>query len=136
RYRVETGSDGVPPSAPVSPRLAPALIGQGLLDQVRDEQLLALSDPEDRDGDGISGRVNQVWDPGAGQYRVGRFGWKASHASLHHQIALAFSQDIGIRSRSFPSPLCPESAASCEPDPALEISDKLLDAVIFYIGHL
>ena len=46
----------------ISPRVAPAMIGLGLLQSVPDETLLALADPGDRDSDGISGRPNEVWD--------------------------------------------------------------------------
>ena len=46
----------------ISPRVAPAMIGLGLLQAVPDETLLALADPDDADGDGISGRPNEVWD--------------------------------------------------------------------------
>ena len=47
-----------------------------------DETILALEDPEDRDGDGIRGRAARVMDVLPGGERIGRFGWKAQHATL------------------------------------------------------
>lgn len=138
---------------PVSARLAPALVGLGLLNRVSDDTLLALSDPDDRDGDGISGRVNLVWDPRQQRLRPGRFGWKASQPDLTQQIALAFSQDMGIVSTLYPVPLyptrlhgtsrpppaaCPQPARdhACPPGATPEINDKLLAAVTDYVANL
>src|SRR5690606_14545156 len=49
------------PRTMLSPRLAPPMIGLGLLEMVEEADILAGADPEDRDGDGISGRANRVW---------------------------------------------------------------------------
>ncbi|MDF2365858.1 di-heme oxidoredictase family protein, partial [Sneathiella sp.] len=61
----------------ISPRVAPAVIGLGLLEAISEEDLLALADPDDADDDGISGRLNHVWDQGEKEMRIGRFGWKS-----------------------------------------------------------
>ena len=66
----------------ISPRVAPQLIGLGLLEAVPEASLLARADPEDVNGDGVSGRPNMVWDTAAGVPRLGRFGWKANQPSL------------------------------------------------------
>ena len=60
------------------------------------------ADPDDRDGDGISGRPNWVPDRSHGQRRVGRFGWKAEQPSVLQQAAAAFVGDMGITSALFP----------------------------------
>ncbi len=126
----------------VSARLAPALIGLGLLDGIPDETVIALSDPDDRDQNGISGRVAMHWDEQRQRLRPGRFGWKASQPSLLQQIALAFSQDIGIRSPIYPDANCPGNAINCDKELSEdhnaepEISAKLLAAVTAYIGNL
>lgn len=100
----------------IGARLAPQLIGLGLLEAIPLEALLARADPEDRDGDGISGRVH--WLPGeAGQRRAGRFGWKATQADLEGQIAAAFLNDIGITSA-----LAPDEALSGPQAAALQFS--------------
>ena len=80
----------------MSPRVAPQMIGLGLLQSVPDETLLALADPDDKDGDGISGRVNMVWNQETQQPAIGRFGWKANQPSLHQQNAGAALGDIGL----------------------------------------
>lgn len=125
-----------------SARLAPALIGMGLLDSISDELLVKRSDPEDLDGNGISGRVELRWDEQQQKLRPGRFGWKAGQASLKQQVALAFSQDLGIRSTIYSAPNCPPTMPNCDPEFALsenpepEISAKLLNAVTYYIANL
>jgi CxxC motif-containing protein (DUF1111 family) len=63
------------PEAMLSPRVAPPMIGLGLLEAVADEDLLAHADPADADGDGISGRPNRVWSAEQGRVMLGRFGW-------------------------------------------------------------
>ncbi|MFT5889245.1 MAG: CxxC motif-containing protein (DUF1111 family) [Zhongshania sp.] len=136
RYSIEKGQYGPTTDIATSPRLAPALIGMGLLDGIDDIDILNKSDPEDRDGDGISGRAVLHWDIQQQRHRPGRFGWKASQASLKQQIALAFNQDIGITSTLYPEQN--SSIASIQTPPSLEpeISDKLLNAVDDYIGNL
>lgn len=82
-------------------RQAPAVFGLGLLEAIPDAALEAAADPDDRDGDGISGRVNRVWDVDAGAVRVGRFGHKAGNPSLVQQAAAAYANDMGVTSRRF-----------------------------------
>src|SRR3546814_14241571 len=67
----------------LSPRGAPQMIGLGLLEAVYDSDIERLADPEDADGDGISGRVNRVWDDARQAVVHGRFGWKAGQPSVH-----------------------------------------------------
>ena len=64
----------------VSPRIAPAVFGVGLLEAVPDDASLALADPDDADGDGISGRAEPRARPGRRASVLGRFGWKANVA--------------------------------------------------------
>jgi CxxC motif-containing protein (DUF1111 family) len=80
----------------ISPRLATAIHGIGLLEQIPDSEILAKADPDDRDGDGTSGRPNEVLDPVTGKLAIGRFGWKAGQASLEAQDARALELDIGL----------------------------------------
>ena len=46
----------------LSPRVAPAMIGLGLLEAIAEDDILANADPDDEDGDGISGKPNRVWE--------------------------------------------------------------------------
>jgi len=90
--------EGTPLAADVatSLRLPPAVFGLGLLEAVAAETLAGLADPDDDDGDGISGRTNTVWDPRAGVAAVGRFGLKANTVDLEVQAAAAYANDMGI----------------------------------------
>ena len=118
-----------------SPRLAPQLIGAGLLEAVPEEAILALADPDDADGDGISGRANYVWDARAATMSLGRFGWKANVPTVEQQIAGAFHGDIGITSAIHPDENCPAVQADCAAAPnggKPELSDSRLDSVTFY----
>lgn len=80
----------------VAPRLAPPLIGLGLLADVPQAHLDVLADPDDRDGDGISGRVHPVRPGDGGEPLYGRFGWKAEIGSVAEQVAKAATLDMGL----------------------------------------
>jgi CxxC motif-containing protein (DUF1111 family) len=81
----------------LSMRIGQQLVGMGLLEAIDDGTILAQEDPEDRDGDGISGRAHRV--TGAdGTVGIGRFGWKASQPTLEGQVIAALHGDIGITS--------------------------------------
>ena len=123
------------PTTMISPRLAPQVIGMGLLEAVPEEAIRGAADPDDEDGDGISGRPNMVWDERASKPALGRFGWKANVATVEQQVAGAFHGDIGITSTIHPKQDCPAPQAACaaainggEP----EISDERLGNVTFY----
>jgi len=121
-----------------SARVAPAVIGLGLLEAVPDAMLLALADPDDADGDGISGRVNTLTDR-AGHPAIGRFGWKANVPSLAEQSAGAANGDIGITTRLFPSQNCSLAQADClaaaaQADP--EMSDSFFERLVTYMRTL
>ena len=123
----------------VSPRIGPATIGMGLLEAIPEERILALSDPEDLDGDGISGRPNMVWDDALQAYVLGRFGWKASQATVEGQAAGAFHGDIGITSTRFPAENCPAVQTNCQESPnggSPEVPDERLAKVTFYVQTL
>lgn len=124
------------PGTKVGLRHAPPLFGVGLLDRVSEASILAGADPDDADGDGISGRANRVWDPEQRAPRVGRFGWKASLPSLRAQAALALRNDIGITSSIYSSESCTDAQPGCGSAPSgrgedgVEIADPLLDLVV------
>ncbi len=82
-------------------RFGPQVYGLGLLEAIREEDMLAWADPEDADGDGISGRVNRVWDRERGGEVVGRFGWKAGTFDLRQQSAEAAYFDLGLNNPLF-----------------------------------
>jgi CxxC motif-containing protein (DUF1111 family) len=77
-------------------RMTPPVIGPGLLEAVSDETILEYSDPDDLNGDGISGHPNYVPDLKNGGLKIGRFGFRASHIDVEQQSAAALINDIGI----------------------------------------
>ncbi|MFL4469064.1 di-heme oxidoredictase family protein [Tateyamaria armeniaca] len=131
--------------AMLSPRVAPQMIGLGLLEAIPASDILALADPEDADGDGISGRPNIVWSVEFGQPMLGRFGLKAGNPTIREQSASAFAGDIGISNPLFPAAAgeCTDLQAECKAAPhgdgdnrVFEIDAGGLDLVTFYSRNL
>lgn len=123
----------------ISPRVAPHMIGLGLLEAIPAEWLEARADPDDLDGDGIRGVVQRVWDPLTESLMIGRFGWKAEQPTVLHQTAGAFNGDLGITSSLFPGEHCGPTQTECQEAPnggEPEIDDELLDKVAFYARTL
>jgi CxxC motif-containing protein (DUF1111 family) len=83
-------------------RIAPQLVGLGLLEAVSEPTIEALADPDDADADGISGRVRVVTDPETGLLRLGRFTYRGARARVSHQIAGALNTDMGVTTSIFP----------------------------------
>ena len=100
-----------------------ALFGLGLVDAVPDATLLAMADPDDRDGDGVSGRAARVFDRATRRDRVGRFGWKAQQATLMAFGAEAYRDEMGITNDLFPVEACPWGV-DCR---QLDLEDPLAD---------
>lgn len=129
----------------MSPRLAPPMIGLGLLEAIKEADILAGADADDRDGDGISGRPNRVWSEAQGTVAMGRFGWKAGNATVAQQAADAFAGDIGISSALAPRPSgdctaaqepCLSATTGAPPNSQIEIADDLMKLVVFYSSNL
>jgi CxxC motif-containing protein (DUF1111 family) len=123
----------------VSPRTAPHVVGMGLLEAVPEADILAREDPDDGNGDGISGRANRVWNPITERAELGRFGWKANAASLMQQSAAAANGDIGLTSRWFPEQNCTASQPGCGSAPhggEPELSEEYLRKLEFYLRTL
>jgi CxxC motif-containing protein (DUF1111 family) len=92
----------IPAEATIIARRIPIpVFGAGLVEAIPDETLLALEDPIDRNRDGISGRAAIVVDRATGERRVGRFGWKAQHATLLAFSADAYRNEMGITNDLF-----------------------------------
>ena len=147
RYRIADPRYGpLHPDTMVSPRVAPPMIGLGLLEAIAEEDIAARADPFDGDGDGISGRVNRAWSPAGQRLAVGRFGWKAGTATVADQAAAAMSGDIGVSNPLAPHPWgdCTAAQTACigavHGDSArhegFEASAEIMDAIVFYSRHL
>jgi len=133
------------PDAMISPRVAPQMIGLGLLEAIPVGDLLAKADPDDMDGDGISGRPNIVWSNEFDTPMMGRFGHKAGMPTIMEQSAAAFAGDIGISSPLYPAGHgdCTEAQVDCVTAPhgdgdvrTFEIDQDGMDLVAFYSRNL
>lgn len=115
----------IPANTLTSLRVPPPVFGTGLLEAVPEQDILALADADDRDGDDISGRPNYVWNPQQQQQVLGRFGLKANTPTLIVQTAAAYHNDMGIS-----NPLFPDVKGKTD------IDQKTLDATTFYVQTL
>lgn len=111
-----------PPEANVVARRIPIpLFGAGLVDAIPDADILARADPHDQNLDGIRGRAALVRDVASGQLRVGRFGWKAQHATLEAFAGDAYRNEMGITNELFPTEMAlgvsAERMRLCDPIP-------------------
>jgi CxxC motif-containing protein (DUF1111 family) len=114
-------------------RTAPHLVGLGLLEAIPAAAITAAADPDDRDGDGVSGRAHWLGDDGTPP--LGRFGWKATQPTVHAQTAAAFVHDMGIT-----SPVHPHEVLTATQRESLqftsggapEIDAATFDRVVFY----
>lgn len=134
------------PDVMLSPRVAPQMIGLGLLEMISANDITSRSDPDDKDGDGISGRANMVWDSDAGKVVLGRFGWKAGNPTVRQQSGGAFAGDIGISNPVAPRHYgdCTGAQAACRSAPNgaspqyedLEAPEDVLELVTHYSRNL
>ncbi len=134
------------PDVMLSPRVAPPMLGLGLLEAIPAGAVLANADADDRDGDGISGRPNRVWSDEAGKVKLGRFGWKAGQPSVAQQSAGAFGGDMGISTPLYPAPYgdCTPVQADCRAAPhggadatdTVEATAEMFDQLVFYSRNL
>jgi CxxC motif-containing protein (DUF1111 family) len=142
-YRFDDLAFGpLPANVLVSPRAAPPVFGLGLLEAVPEAEILSLADPDDANGDGVSGRPNRVWSATAQSDALGRFGWKANQPGLFLQNASAALGDIGLTTRLFPHDNVAEGqeAAAHAPNGAEdgepELAEAFLQRLTFYVQTL
>jgi CxxC motif-containing protein (DUF1111 family) len=102
-YAIKNTYQTLPNDVLMSPRIAPPMIGLGLLEAITEADILKLADPNDGNNDGISGKPNRVWDVQTQQPALGRFGWKAAEPNLLQQTADAYRNDMGITNPLFPT---------------------------------
>jgi len=126
----------------VSIRVAPAIHGMGLLELIPQQDIDALVDEGDHNGDGISGRVNLVWDVETQTMAPGRFGLKANKPTLAMTVAGAFAGDVGISNSLFPQQPCTKKQSKCLSShngndvDGFELPDHLLDLVVNFNRNL
>ena len=139
----------LPAGAGASGRLPPPVFGVGLIEAIPEATILALADPADGNGDGISGRPNWVtpppWVPleepggGSGQ-RLGRFSRKAQVSTLLQQVTEAYHQDIGVTSDFLPventNPQASRASEAADRVPDPEVAAATIRSVLAYIRTL
>lgn len=145
RYRVEALAYGpMHPMTMTSPRVAPAMIGLGLLEAIDTQSIVARADAADSDADGISGRPNFVWSDQQQRVMLGRFGWKAGTATIADQVAVALARDVGISNPlhgdhwgdcTLRQPEC-RAPSSIENRSGLDISVENFGKIVFYSRQL
>jgi CxxC motif-containing protein (DUF1111 family) len=131
------------PDTRFSARVAPPMIGLGLLEAIPDEAILANADAQAKAKNGIAGRPNRVWDDAQQKTVLGRFGWKAGQPNLNQQNVHAFSGDMGLTTRLRPVDDCTDAQTACKQAPngngaqgEPEVSDNILRLVLFYSRNL
>lgn len=135
-YSLQNTYIPAPAGLMLSPRVAPPVFGLGLLQAISDQTLLSWTDEMDVDGDGISGKVNYVWNISKNKTTIGRFGWKAGAPDLLQQTAGAYSEDMGITNSLFPAESSFGQSQYDNLQDETEVSDSILNAVVFYTRTL
>ncbi|WP_440973248.1 di-heme oxidoreductase family protein [Pseudomonas koreensis] len=131
------------PDTRFSARVAPPMIGLGLLEAIPEEAILANAAAQAKENNGIKGRANRVWDDELQKTVVGRFGWKAGQPNLNQQNVHAFSGDMGLTTSLRPFDDCTDAQTACKqapngngPNGEPEVSDNILRLVLFYTRNL
>lgn len=129
----------------ITNRLAPALVGLGLLEQLTDEQILQNEDIDDTNKDGISGKANIVFSAQNKDFRVGRYTKKASAPTVIHQSAAAAFNDMSLTNPFFHNENCTDAQKECLKAPkgedvagkkVFDLPMQRLDAIAFYLKNL
>jgi CxxC motif-containing protein (DUF1111 family) len=143
---VNLGYGPMHPDTLFSARIAPPMIGLGLLEMITEADVLAQTDPNDKDNDGISGRAAWSRNASTQSLQLGRFGWKAGEPTLDHQNQVAFNGDIGLSTpiKSAPGGDCTSNQSLCLSAPSgdspqyedREVGQIMTDLVLFYTQNL
>jgi CxxC motif-containing protein (DUF1111 family) len=123
--------------AMLSLRIAPPVVGTGLLEAVPEETIMAIA--QQQRAQNFNGRPNRVWDAVNKRMALGRFGWKANTPNLKQQIAVAAIADMGVNSNLYPQPNCPPVQTICAsqlPGNVPEIIDHEIEAIELWLQGL
>lgn len=131
------------PQTRASVRIAPPMIGLGLLEAIPASAILANANPDNGNRNAVSGKPNWVWDDAQQKLVLGRFGWKASQPSVTQQNVHAMAGDMGLTSSLKRMDDCTPSQTACRnapngegPDGEPEVSDNILRLITFYTRNL
>ncbi|MFN8016403.1 MAG: di-heme oxidoredictase family protein [Acidimicrobiia bacterium] len=114
-------------------RIAPRLIGMGLIEAIPDSFFYRYEDTNDANKDGISGRIAYIKNKNTNKKEIARFGWKATQIDVKEQTMLASSEDLGLISSKYKFAICPKKV-SCISKP--EISDDQINQIVTYTRSL
>ncbi len=136
---------GDPKNFGYSIRVTPSVRGLGYIDSLPEQEVIKLSDPKDKNKDGISGRVAWRRDVVTGKKMIGKFGWKSEMTTIYGQSAGAFYNDVGIStihlSKGYGDCTMIQSGCRNAPDgnspqhEGVEVGDKLLKPLVFYLKN-
>jgi CxxC motif-containing protein (DUF1111 family) len=138
-YALQSTYIALPGGYMLSPRLAPRLVGLGLLENIPESTILSFVDAGDQNGDGITGRANYVYDNFTKKKEIGRFGLKANTPTLLMQVATAYQQDMGVTCYAQPQESAygqSQMSTVGASDTGDELVDSLLNYVTFYVQTL
>jgi len=122
----------MPANVLYSPRVARPNFGMGLIEAISEESILSHADPNDVNGDGVSGRPNYVYDYITNKSNcLGRIGWKAAVPNIKNQVAKALNEDIGITTSIFPV-----EYETTQQGGKIELHDSIVTALTFYMKTL
>ncbi|RXJ87243.1 di-heme oxidoredictase family protein [Arcobacter sp. CECT 8985] len=124
----------------ISYRMAPTLMGMGLIELISNEQILKNEDADDKNGDGISGKANWVYSSLTKKYELGRYTWKASVATVVEQIANAMHNDMGLTTPFHKVENCTKFQKACNEAPKdlkyeFDVPKFRLDSIEFYLAN-
>ena len=135
-YSIEEEYMELPADVLISPRIGMPVFGLGLLEAIREEDILAYADPDDLNMDSISGKPNYVWNSMVNGFSLGRFGWKAGAPSVLLQSAGAYNEDMGITNHLRPIESSYGQTNSNPYAVTPEVSNEELENVTFYAKTL
>ena len=127
------------PETQLSARIAPPMIGLGLLEAISEDDLRANAMQQAESSRRISGKVNMVWDDVQGKTVIGRFGWKAGQPNLNQQNSHAFAGDMGLTSRVLARDDCTKHQTACQQamnGGTPEVRDSIVASILFYTRNL
>ncbi|MEP7231678.1 MAG: di-heme oxidoredictase family protein [Ginsengibacter sp.] len=135
-YLIQNPYIPLPAAYALSARMAPPVFGVGLLENIPGQTILSFTDAGDKNGDGITGKANYIFDSTTNKNILGRFGFKANASTVLFQVATAYQQDMGVTSYVQPKE---SSRTQLQDDTKAddpELADSIVNAVAFYVRSL
>ncbi len=135
-YLVQNPYTPLPAAYNLSARMAPPVFGVGLLENIPEQTILSFADAGDKNGDGITGKANYIFDSTTNKNILGRFGFKANASTVLFQVATAYQQDMGVTSYVQPVESSGGQMQDDKKKDDPELPDSIVNAVAFYVKSL